>query len=84
MKFLLQLFALDNWNGDIIWSMYVNNLSSLSGGKFMLFTQRTVAHFPHEPQCVVIGKNKVIYHDFTDIFIHLRMVYFYDKNFFDT
>lgn len=51
--------GVDSWTGEVVWRIYVGELSPLEGNKLLLYTQRTSAHFPHEPQCVVIGKHRV-------------------------
>lgn len=51
--------GVDSWTGEVVWRIYVSDLVPLEGDKLLLYTQRTSAHFPHEPQCVVIGKNGV-------------------------
>ena len=60
-----QIYGLDSRNGDIVWSYYLPDLQPfLVGGQpqLLLFVQRTTAHFPHPPQCTVIGKDKVKCH----------------------
>ncbi|CAL4117664.1 unnamed protein product [Meganyctiphanes norvegica] len=53
-----KILGVDSWNGDIIWSLFVREMAPLNGGKLLIYQQRTVAHFPQPPQCVVIGKHK--------------------------
>ncbi|KAK7083530.1 DUF1620 superfamily [Halocaridina rubra] len=54
-----KILGIDSWNGDVVWSIYVSQLMPLQGNKMMLFSQRTSAHFPHQPQCIVVGRHKV-------------------------
>ncbi|XP_047502304.1 ER membrane protein complex subunit 1-like [Penaeus chinensis] len=54
-----KILGLDNWNGDVVWSIYAAQLAPLQGSKILLYTQRTSAHFPHHPQCVVVGRHRV-------------------------
>ncbi|XP_066948980.1 ER membrane protein complex subunit 1 [Macrobrachium rosenbergii] len=54
-----KILGIDSWNGDVVWSIYVSNLAPLQGNKLLLYSQRTSAHFPHHPQCVVVGRHKV-------------------------
>ncbi|CAN8006002.1 unnamed protein product [Ixodes hexagonus] len=56
-----KLFALDNRNGQIVWSQYFAELVPLSGAgveKLPIFVQRTTAHYPHPPRCMVLGKHR--------------------------
>ncbi|KAL4220987.1 DUF1620 superfamily [Mactra antiquata] len=49
-------------NGHIAWQHFVpelNPFDRFGKEKVILHVQRTTAHFPHLPQCVVLGKNKV-------------------------
>ena len=60
--FFLQIFGLRSSNGHIEWEYFVPELfpfDRYGQQKMLLFVQRTTAHFPHPPQCVVIGKHKV-------------------------
>ena len=58
-------------NGHIAWQHLIPDLvpfTRFGKEKLLLYTQRTTAHFPHPPQCVVIGRNKVnliLYHVIT-------------------
>ncbi|XP_076040041.1 ER membrane protein complex subunit 1 [Oratosquilla oratoria] len=54
-----KILALDTWRGDVVWSAYIPTLVPFSNNKMLLFTQRTSAHFPHEPQCIVVAKHRV-------------------------
>lgn len=51
-------------NGRILWSFYLKNTKPFVLDNFKnkasvpMFLQRTAAHFPHEPQCVLISKVK--------------------------
>lgn len=56
---LLQILGIDSWNGDVVWSIYAPLLAPLPGNKLLLYSQRTSAHFPLQPQCVVVGQHKV-------------------------
>ncbi|XP_077559498.1 ER membrane protein complex subunit 1 [Haemaphysalis longicornis] len=55
-----KLFALDNRNGQIVWSQYFAELHPLNSAKAQvlpIFVQRTTAHYPHPPRCTVLGKH---------------------------
>ncbi|XP_069188557.1 ER membrane protein complex subunit 1 isoform X1 [Procambarus clarkii] len=54
-----KILGVDSWNGDVVWSIYRAQLAPLQGSKLLLYSQRTSAHFPHQPQCVVVGRHKV-------------------------
>ncbi|XP_071519116.1 ER membrane protein complex subunit 1 [Panulirus ornatus] len=54
-----KVLGIDSWSGDVVWSIYVAQLAPLHGNKLFLYTQRTSAHFPHEPQSVIVGRHKV-------------------------
>lgn len=52
-------------NGKILWSFFLKNLKPFELNNFgkakqavPLFLQRTAAHFPYEPQCVLVAKIK--------------------------
>uniref|UniRef100_V5H5V3 ER membrane protein complex subunit 1 n=1 Tax=Ixodes ricinus TaxID=34613 RepID=V5H5V3_IXORI len=56
-----KLFALDNRNGQIVWSQHFAELVPLSEAgseKLPIFVQRTTAHYPHPPRCTVLGKHR--------------------------
>ncbi|XP_052821133.1 ER membrane protein complex subunit 1-like [Mya arenaria] len=56
-----KVLGMRSQTGHIVWQHLVPDLAPfMSFGRqmFMLHTQRTTAHFPHHPQCVVLGKNK--------------------------
>jgi hypothetical protein len=55
------LFIIISSDGSILWQYFLPNLVPFSnnGKKFyLLYTQRTVAHFPLSAQCVVLGKSR--------------------------
>lgn len=55
-----KLFALDNRNGQIVWSQHFPELHPISSAgteKLPIFVQRTTAHYPHPPRCTVLGKH---------------------------
>ncbi|XP_042220933.1 ER membrane protein complex subunit 1-like [Homarus americanus] len=54
-----KILGVDSWNGDVVWSIYVAHLAPLQGNKLLLYSQRTSAHFPLHPQCVVVGRHRV-------------------------
>ncbi|KAG1651303.1 ER membrane protein complex subunit 1 [Nymphon striatum] len=61
-----KLFGIDNVSGAILWTKFIEELecirSSLNNTtklKLPLFVQRTTAHFPHRPQCAVLGVHKI-------------------------
>ncbi|XP_060066687.1 ER membrane protein complex subunit 1-like [Ylistrum balloti] len=56
-----KIFGLRSTNGHVQWSVYLPDLIAFRSNdkeKILLFVQRTTAHFPNLPQCVIIGKNK--------------------------
>lgn len=57
-----KLFALDNRNGQIIWTRYIaemDPLNELGKPHLPIFVQRTTAHYPHPARCTVISKHHV-------------------------
>ena len=59
----LQVIGMKSMNGHIAWQHLIPDLvpfTRFGKEKLLLYTQRTTAHFPHPPQCVVVGRNKVI------------------------
>uniref|UniRef100_A0A224YDN7 ER membrane protein complex subunit 1 n=1 Tax=Rhipicephalus zambeziensis TaxID=60191 RepID=A0A224YDN7_9ACAR len=55
-----KLFALNNRNGQIVWSQHFPQLHPLNSAgtkKLPIFVQRTTAHYPHPPRCTVLGKH---------------------------
>ena len=53
-----KIFAINSQNGDIVWSQFIADLKPFNDvGKqhFYLVQQRTTAHFPLPPQCVLVG-----------------------------
>lgn len=54
-----KILGIDSWNGDVVWNIYRAQLAPLKGNKLLLYSQRTSAHFPHQPQCVVVGRHRV-------------------------
>lgn len=56
-----KLFGLNSADGSIIWKYFLPNLAPFSQNSkqySLLYTQRTVAHFPLIAQCVVLGKSR--------------------------
>lgn len=59
---ICKVFGIDNLSGKVIWQCFVPNLEPFDRyGKqqLLLFVQRTTTHYPHFPQCVILGQNKV-------------------------
>ncbi|CAH1784560.1 unnamed protein product [Owenia fusiformis] len=57
-----KVFGLYSSTGKIVWRHMLHDVTPFSryGSPMLaLLVQRTTAHFPHQPQCVVIGKHKV-------------------------
>ncbi|XP_064481950.1 ER membrane protein complex subunit 1-like [Ornithodoros turicata] len=57
-----KLLALDNRNGQIIWTKYIsemNPLNKLGKPHLPIFVQRTTAHYPHPARCTVFGKHRL-------------------------
>ncbi|XP_050691412.1 ER membrane protein complex subunit 1-like [Eriocheir sinensis] len=63
-----KILGIDSWNGDVVWSIYAPLLAPLPGNKLLLYSQRTSAHFPLQPQCVVVGRHKVTGEGFLVLF----------------
>ena len=56
-----KLFGLDSADGSIIWKYFLPDLAPFTQNNkrySLLYTQRTVAHFPLTAQCVVLGKSR--------------------------
>ncbi|KAF2360185.1 Pyrrolo-quinoline quinone repeat [Trinorchestia longiramus] len=53
-----KVFALDNLSGAVVWSEYLPAVQPLPSQKMLLFLQRSVAHFPHPPQMVLVAMHK--------------------------
>ena len=56
------MFGIDSWSGQIIWRHLLPDMVPLGAPdnqRLLLFVQRTTAHFPNLPQCVVLGKHRV-------------------------
>ena len=46
-------------DGSIIWQQFIPDMTPfVKNGKSMLYIQRSVAHFPLVPQCVVVGRSR--------------------------
>ena len=46
-------------DGSIIWQQFIPNMAPfVTNGKSLLYMQRSVAHFPLAPQCVVVGRSR--------------------------
>ena len=57
-----QVYGMRSHNGKIAWQHFFPNLAPFTGQgqqKMLLFVQRSTAHFPHPPQCSVLGVSKV-------------------------
>ena len=53
---------MDSMKGRIIWQHFIPNLAPFKRfgqDTLLLLVQRTTAHFPHTPQCVLLGTHKV-------------------------
>ncbi|KAL3860995.1 hypothetical protein ACJMK2_007088 [Sinanodonta woodiana] len=60
-----KVFGMSSRTGHILWQHYLPDLSpfrSLGKDKLLLYIQRGTSHFPHPPQGVVIGRNKISGH----------------------
>ena len=56
---LLQIYGLDSYTGQIVWSLYIPELEPFSSGnRLLLYLQRSTAHFPHQPYTTVIAAHK--------------------------
>ncbi|KAL9950542.1 hypothetical protein ACROYT_G043054 [Oculina patagonica] len=56
-----KLFGLNSADGSIVWKYFLPSLAPFSQNDkqySLLYTQRTVAHFPLTAQCVVLGKSR--------------------------
>ena len=56
-----KLFGLDSADGSIIWKYFLPDLAPFTQNNkqySLLYTQRTVAHFPLTAQCVVLGRSR--------------------------
>lgn len=56
-----KLFGLNSADGSIVWKYYLPSLVPFTQNEkqiSLLYTQRTVAHFPLTAQCVVLGKSR--------------------------
>ncbi|XP_064611751.1 ER membrane protein complex subunit 1-like [Liolophura sinensis] len=56
-----KIYGLRSTNGQIIWQHYLPDLTPFERyGKQVLplSIQRTTAHFPHPPQCAIVGRHK--------------------------
>ncbi|XP_028413058.1 ER membrane protein complex subunit 1-like [Dendronephthya gigantea] len=54
-----KLFGLDTIDGSIIWQQFIPDMAPfVTNGKSLLYMQRSVAHFPLVPQCVVVGRSQ--------------------------
>uniref|UniRef100_G3W3B0 ER membrane protein complex subunit 1 n=1 Tax=Sarcophilus harrisii TaxID=9305 RepID=G3W3B0_SARHA len=51
-----KLFGIESSSGTILWKQYLPNINPDSS--FKLMVQRTTAHFPHPPQCILLVKDK--------------------------
>lgn len=66
-----KLFGLDSADGSIIWKYFLPDLTPFTQNKkqySLLYTQRTVAHFPLTAQCVVLGKSRSAEGSFLHVF----------------
>ncbi|EDO46898.1 predicted protein [Nematostella vectensis] len=69
-----KMFGLDSSDGSVLWETFLPGLKPFSHNNkefHLLYTQRTVAHFPLPAQCVIIGKsgstNNSVLHVFNPI-----------------
>ena len=56
-----KLFGLNSADGSIVWKYFLPSLAPFTQNDkqiSLLYTQRTVAHFPLTAQCVVLGKSR--------------------------
>ncbi|KAK7093213.1 ER membrane protein complex subunit 1-like [Littorina saxatilis] len=56
-----KVYGMRSHNGKITWQHFFPDLAPFTGQgqeKLLLFVQRTTAHFPHAPQCAVIGVSR--------------------------
>ncbi|ESP01145.1 hypothetical protein LOTGIDRAFT_238345, partial [Lottia gigantea] len=56
-----KIFGIRSHTGKIVWQHYLSDLvpyNKFGELSMLLLIQRTTAHFPHPPQCAIIGKNK--------------------------
>ena len=56
-----KLFGLDSADGSIIWKYFLPDLAPFTQNNkqySLLYTQRTVAHFPLTAQCIVLGRSR--------------------------
>ncbi|EDV23975.1 uncharacterized protein TRIADDRAFT_37902 [Trichoplax adhaerens] len=56
-----KLFGIDTASGDIVWKHYLHNLAPFNeygNPRILLFEQRTTAHYPLPPRCIVLGNAK--------------------------
>ncbi|KAK7496801.1 hypothetical protein BaRGS_00012010 [Batillaria attramentaria] len=56
-----KVYGIRSHNGKIVWQHFFPDLAPFKGQgqeKLLLFVQRTTAHFPHSPQCAVLGVSK--------------------------
>ncbi|XP_071110229.1 ER membrane protein complex subunit 1-like [Haliotis cracherodii] len=56
-----KIFGLRSHTGKLVWQQFLPELSPFdrySKQRLVLYTQRTTAHFPLLPQCVVVGKSR--------------------------
>lgn len=56
-----KIFGLNSADGSIVWKYFLPALAPFSQNEkkySLLYTQRTVAHFPLTAQCIVLGKSR--------------------------
>ncbi|XP_059178557.1 ER membrane protein complex subunit 1-like [Physella acuta] len=57
-----KIYGIRSHTGKIAWQQLVPNLTPFSrfgNEKLIVVVQRSTAHFPHEPQCTVLGVNQI-------------------------
>lgn len=57
-----KILGMKSVNGHILWQHFLPELGPFDRfgrEKVLLHIQRTTAHFPHPPQCVILGRNRV-------------------------
>lgn len=65
-----QVYGVRSHNGKIAWQHFFRSLVPFNrqgDEKLLLFIQRTTAHFPHPPQCAILGASRV-----SLLFLHVK------------
>lgn len=50
-----KMFALNSQNGNVVWSSFMSGIKKGAKSEVTVFEQRTTAHFPLPPQCVLVA-----------------------------